>query len=1072
MYFLFVLATTAWAQDRIVTGKVSSSEDGSTLPGVNVVLKGTTNGTVTDSDGNYKLSVPSAGGSLVFSFIGLATQEVVIGERNVIDIGLSMDVKQLSEIVVTGTGVATDRRKLAIAVESVTADKLPSTPNASIDQALVGKIAGAQINSVSGSPGAAVSIQLRGINTLSGGSSPLIMMDGIQVGSTNLSQLDLSNVERIEVVQGAAAATIYGAQGANGVIQIFTKKGKAGSMKIDFSARVSSDELLNNGDLHQPIHHSFQTNASGNIVDNLGAELVQIQAGIWPKVTWENGPTAKNDKNYQNNTKYYDHVKQLFSSAKTTNFNLSLSGGKEKSDYAITISKLQQESIVQGQLDRLNFSTNVGFEVAKNLTIRSVNQVVYSDNTTNPFSSGGAFISAGMYTWPFADFSQKDADGNTVYKFGGAGTNSSNPLYAKQFQTFSNKTLDVIQNINVHYAINKIFELDYKAGVNYQESGFSRNTQNQTQTSSYLFNSSYYTTTPVGQFAKAHTTQYNLNSLISGTAKVDFERDLKVNFPIVSTTLVSFDWRKSQFNRNYEIYTGLPVYLPYDQVLGSQASSNFATEYEDKYITFGYLVNQHFDYKDVAGISGGFRTDYASTFGGADSKPFTFPRGDAYVNLAKMGFWNSLSATLPEFKLRAAYGEAGIQPVAYTNDLATTGALVGPMPNHFKRNTLLDVGNAGGTYFGVASIAGNPNMQVERTKEFEYGLDLGFAPVKSGPWLNFVNANLSIWTRSSIGVVWPRSVAASTGASAIWDNHVGLKSDGVQLSLTADIYTGANFNWDLTTNFGHTWTVVESTSDGKEIPLTYGSAATYTLRPGQAVGTVYGYKALTDINQKDAAGNFYLTGTTTAPTAANYTLVDGRVVEIATKAVKFTGDKYSLGNTTPQFNMTFVNSFTFKDYLSFSFQIDWVAGAKVYNQTKEWMYSEGLHKDYDKPVTIAGETGAFTAYYKSFYDAAESNGTKDYFLEDASYARLRNLSIGFDFARFFKMQKIQKLQLVLSGRNLATITNYSGFDPEANQNTASGGSQSATPQNAIQRGLDFWSFPNFRSYQVGLNLSF
>ena len=397
---------------------------------------------------------------------------------------------------------------------------------------------------------------------------------------------------------------------------------------------------------------------------------------------------------------------------------------------------------------------------------------------------------------------------------------------------------------------------------------------------------------------------------------------------------------------------------------------------------------------------------------------------------------------------------------------------MGAVPNNYQRYTTLTPGNADGLYFQTPGTVGNPQLQVERTKEFEYGVDIGFAPIKSGPWLNFINGSLSIWDRQSTGVIWQRTLAVSSGATTIWDNYVGLASNGVQFSLNMDMYTGSNFSWDFTTIFGHSWSKVESTSDGKEIPLTYGSAATYTLRPGEAIGAVYGYKALTDINQKDAAGNFYLTGSTTAPTAANYAYVDGRVVQVSTKQVKFTGDKYPLGNTTPQFNMTFTNSFTFKDYLTFSFQVDWVYGAKVYNQTKEWMYSEGLHKDYDKSITVAGESGPFTAYYKSFYDASESNGTKDYFLEEASFARLRNLSIGFDFAKFLKMQKIQRLQLVLSGRNLATITNYTGFDPEANQNTSTGGTTTATPQNATQRGLDFWSFPNFRSYQVGLNVTF
>src|SRR6185369_5592590 len=178
--FSFGFALSVWAQDRVVTGKVSSKEDGSALPGVNVLIKGTTAGTVTDSEGKFTLTVPT-GGALIFSFIGLKSEEIPVGERAVIDIQLGLDIAQLSEVVVTGTGVPTEKRRLAIAVESVSGDKLPQAPTGAIDQALVGKIAGAQIATVSGNPGAPVSIQLRGINTLGGGTQPLIMLDGIEI---------------------------------------------------------------------------------------------------------------------------------------------------------------------------------------------------------------------------------------------------------------------------------------------------------------------------------------------------------------------------------------------------------------------------------------------------------------------------------------------------------------------------------------------------------------------------------------------------------------------------------------------------------------------------------------------------------------------------------------------------------------------------------------------------------------------------------------------------------------------------------------------------------------------------
>ncbi|HMI68262.1 MAG TPA: TonB-dependent receptor plug domain-containing protein, partial [Cyclobacteriaceae bacterium] len=262
-FLLFVFVPGVLAQERVVSGKVTSAEDGLSLPGVNVVLKGTSSGSVTDSDGNYKLTVPASGGSLVFSFIGLQTAEVSIGERSVVDVSLMLDVKQLSEIIVTGTGVGVEKRKLAIAVESVNAEQLPAAPTASVDQALIGKIAGAQISTISGNPGAQVQILLRGINTVQRGTQPMILVDGVQLYNTSLNTLDLSAVEKVDVVQGAAAASIYGAQGANGVIQIFTKKGKSGKLSIDLSSSIASNEYLNIGGVRKAQLHAFATDANG-----------------------------------------------------------------------------------------------------------------------------------------------------------------------------------------------------------------------------------------------------------------------------------------------------------------------------------------------------------------------------------------------------------------------------------------------------------------------------------------------------------------------------------------------------------------------------------------------------------------------------------------------------------------------------------------------------------------------------------------------------------------------------------------------------------------------------------------
>jgi hypothetical protein len=533
-----------------------------------------------------------------------------------------------------------------------------------------------------------------------------------------------------------------------------------------------------------------------------------------------------------------------------------------------------------------------------------------------------------------------------------------------------------------------------------------------------------------------------------------------MDLPLTSTTQVAYDWRRAYFHRNFSNFVGLPVFANIDDINGALASTKTTDEYEDDFITYGFLVNQRLEYKDFLGISGGFRRDYSSVYG-ESKKPFTFPRGDAFFRVSKLSFWDGISNALPEFKLRVAYGQAGIQPASF---IASQG---GPMPYHFLRIPTFGTGIVdNGSILTAQAGSANVALNVEKSAELDYGADFTLS-VLHGKWLSEINGSTSIWKRTSTGLVWARPLAVSSGTETYYDNYVDMSSRGYQFNLNLSMYEGQNFTWKLTTNYGSSKTFVDKTADGKEIPLTWGSAATYTLRPGEQIGSVLGYKALTRIDQKDPEGNFYLN----QANAADYEIVDGRVVETATKRVQFTGDKYSLGNTTPKFQMNFINDFTYKNFLNFSFQIDWVYGAKTYNQTKEWMYSEGLHGDFEKQVSIGGEKGAWTAYWKSFYDAAESNGTKDYFLENSSFARLRNASVAIDFAKLFTLSKFSRLQLAFSGRNLATFTKYTGFDPEANLNTSGGGTGTAAGQTSTQRGLDYWAFPNFKSYQISLNVS-
>ncbi|MCU0337672.1 MAG: carboxypeptidase-like regulatory domain-containing protein [Sediminibacterium sp.] len=769
---VLLLHTYALAQERTVSGRVTSTEDGSALPGVNVVVKGTINGTVTDADGNYRLSVPSTQSAIVFSFIGLKTSEVVVGERTVIDVSLSLDVTQLSEVVVTGVGVATERRKLAISVESVSSDKLPQAPTASLDQALVGKVAGAQISSVSGDPGAQVQILLRGINTIQRGTTPMILVDGVQMGPTSLNTLDLASVESVEIVQGAAAATIYGAQGANGVIQVITKKGKPGKVQIDFSTSVATNEFLNIGNLRKANQHAFATDANNNVVTSGGVPITLDNTDL----TWSGGivynaldPNSNANKPYNANFRYYDHFNQFFATARTTNNLLRLSGGKDKFDFSVSVSNNRQEAAVKngGYVDRSNLTSNLGFEIAKGLTLRSITQLAYTKNTVNHYIYG-VFNSR-----PFVNFDEKDVDGDYGANYGGAGgVNGYNPNYFNQYTDDLVRTIDVIQSFDATYKFPKYVEINSKFGLNYQNRERVFTVLNQTENNNNQAVAYYWAGNFVddetGEIDNYRTETSFRNSVTKATINFDFEKDFNMSLPIKTSTLVLFDFRKNVENRYTTYAQGLPTYSPYTPANANNFRVVQGTDFTGRipFVTYGYLINQRVEYGDLFGFSAGFRTDYSSAFG-EGSKPFTFPRGDAFFRFSGLSFWDNsgISNSILDLKIRAAYGEAGIQPFA------------------FDRYVTLPAGTVGGNSIFKAPItSANSGLNVEVSKETEIGLDVVVNALDNTAWLNNITLSATYWDRSSDDVIYEVDAAPSSGVGNVKTNAFGLNSATLEIA--------------------------------------------------------------------------------------------------------------------------------------------------------------------------------------------------------------------------------------------------------------------------------------------------
>ena len=419
------------------------------------------------------------------------------------------------------------------------------------------------------------------------------------------------------------------------------------------------------------------------------------------------------------------------------------------------------------------------------------------------------------------------------------------------------------------------------------------------------------------------------------------------------------------------------------------------------------------------------------------------------MNLHAFKFLDNISNTLSSFKIRAAYGKAGIQPKPFDRY---------PVLNQQPTGNELTYTNQ--------TTAKNPNLNVELTAETEVGTDVSINLGK-GDWFKSLNFSFTYWKRKTDNAIFSVNVPPSTGANSILTNAIGMSSNGYDISVNIPILSKKDFTWDLTANFGHQTSNIDFVQGG-DIPLTTNAGSTgLVLTAGRKIGEIYGYKALTSVGQLRADGK---TPFISSANQGGYEIVEGRVVNKTTKSIFFSDEAESLGDPNPTLTSSFINSFSWKGIVTFGFQFDWISGAHLYNQTKEWMYRDGISSDFAKPVTINGQTGAWSAYYASAYYAlgetargVGNNVTKDYFYSDASFVRLRNVSIGIDFARFANKPWLKKCQLVLSGRNLLTFTKYDGMDPEI----SSGSSNSAW-----DRGIDHSTIPNMKSYQATLNLSF
>jgi TonB-dependent starch-binding outer membrane protein SusC len=323
--------------------------------------------------------------------------------------------------------------------------------------------------------------------------------------------------------------------------------------------------------------------------------------------------------------------------------------------------------------------------------------------------------------------------------------------------------------------------------------------------------------------------------------------------------------------------------------------------------------------------------------------------------------------------------------------------------------------------------------------------------LSEGSWLRNLGLSVTYWDRTTSNAIWPLDVAPSQGYGTYLDNAFSLASRGIQASLNLNVVSTKNLTWNFTTNFSKQSSKITDTKGVEVVVTSNAGSSNYVLKAGEKIGQLYGFKGLHSVDEADpTSGAPYIP----KDLQGDYTLA---------RQPYFTSGQYSFGDPNPKFNMSFINELNYKGFLVFAMQWDWLSGSHLYNQTKEWMYRDGIHRDYDQPITVDGATGAWTAFYRGVYAQRSRNGTKNYFYENSSFLRLRNLSVGMDFAKILRVKSLQRLQLVFTGRNLVTITKYTGMDPEVSSGTAN---------SPFDRGVDHNTIPNVKTYQVGLNVGF
>ena len=1029
-----VNAAPASQENLTVSGVVTSAADQLPLIGVSVQVKGTSNGSITDLDGNYSVSVAS-GQTLVFSYIGFKTQEIQITNQKTLNVVMEEDSETLDEVVVVGYGV--QKKKLVTgATVQVKGETLAKMNTNSPLQAMQGQTPGVNISSTSGQPGEGMKVSIRGLGTV-GNASPLYLIDGV---GGDISTLNPADIESIDVLKDAASAAIYGAQAANGVVLITTKSGKAGKAQISFDA-----------------YYGWQTQARK--ADMLNAQeymmIMDEQA-----VNSGNAPYdwSSYESIYDANGNVYDTdwVNSMFqNNAQTQSYTLGITGGSETSTYAMSLGYMSQEGIVGGKdvsnYERYNFRINSEHKLFKDSDLLKVGeQVSFVYKMNNGISVGnqynntlrGAFGTSplapiysdnNIYDSPYNDTTNSDwynADGNP---YGSMMTNSNN----------ENK--DVTFSGNVYAELQPIKNLKFRTvfGAVY--------TTNEYRSFSPLYQFSIYSFNNTRTSA-AQNMSHGLTMTWTNTATYDwtvgehaFNALLGMEMSRYSGTYLrgTTGMLRDGFDDWDHAYLDNGTATSADNGLGVAGHPNDETR------TVSYFARFGWNWKETYMINATVRTDGSSRFA-RGNRYGVFPSVSAGWTISNEAFMEDTHDWLDFLKLRVSWGQVGNQNIdnyQYTAPITSSNT-------HYIFGNQVGADAQSGFWGAYPSRLANEDVTWETSEQTNIGIDARFLRSRLSLTADFYIKTTKDWL-----VEAPILATAGTGAPYI--NGGDVKNTGIELALTWNDQIGKDFSYNVGVNGAYNKNKVGDipTEDGiihGDINMLYDNTPEfYRASNGHPIGYFWGYQTAGIFQNKQqiedwrAAGNGIL--------QADVQPGDVIYVDQDHNGGIDDNDKVDLGNGTPDFTYGFNIGFSYKNF-DFALNAYGAAGNQIVQSYRNHANS---HSNYTSAI-LERWTGEGTSNRIPRVTETNINWQfSDLYIQDGDYLRISNITIGYDFAKLINLKAISQARLYFQVQNAFTFTKYDGMDPEIGYGTSDWVS-----------GIDLGYYPRPRTFLVGVNLKF